>query len=105
MDCTLEDVARAAAYLLRWGGSFCIVHKPERLTDLLCTLRTAALEPKRLCFVCNRGDAAPSLVLLEARRGGKPGLTVEPPLILQTPDGTPAPEVDAIYFRQQEDTP
>ena len=105
VDCTLEDVAGAAAYLLRWGGSFCIVHKPERLTDLLCTLRDAALEPKRLRFVNKTAESAPSLVLLEARRGGKPGLTVEPPLVLQTPDGAPTAEVDAIYFRQQEDTP
>ena len=104
-DCTLEDVCRAASYLLRWGGSFCLVHKPERLTDLLCALRASGLEPKRLRFVCKTAESAPSLVLVEARRGGKPGLTIEAPLILQNSDGTPTPEVDAIYFRQQEDTP
>lgn len=104
VSCSLEDVCRAAAYLLRWGGSFCMVHKPERLTDILCTLRGAALEPKRLRFVCKTGQDAPSLLLVEARRGGKPGLTVEPPLILQHSDGTPTHEVEAIYFRQ-EDTP
>jgi len=105
VDCTLEDVCAAAAYLLRWGGSFCLVHRPERLTDLLCTLRAAAMEPKRLRFVCKTAGAAPSLLLLEARQGGKPGLTVEAPLTLQTDDGTPTAELDAIYFRQQEDTP
>ena len=104
-DCTLEDVCRAASWLLRWGGSFCLVHKPERLTDLLCALRANGLEPKRLRFVCKTAADAPSLVLAEARRGGKPGLTIEAPLILQNSDGTPTPEVDAIYFRQQEDTP
>jgi len=98
-ECTLDDVCRAASYLLRWGGSFCLVHKPERLTDLLCTLRQTAMEPKRLRFVCKTEDTVPSLLLLEGRRGGKPGLTIEPPLILQNPDGTPTPEVDAIYFR------
>ena len=104
-DCTLEDVCWAASWLLRWGGSFCLVHKPERLTDLLCALRASGLEPKRLRFVCKTAADAPSLVLAEARRGGKPGLTIEAPLILQNSDGTPTPEVDAIYFRQQEDTP
>lgn len=103
--CTLEDICRAASYLLRWGGSFCLVHKPERLTDLLCALRNAAVEPKRLRAVCPTAGAAPSLVLLEGRRGGKPGLTVEAPLILQDSGGAPTPEVDAIYFRQQEETP
>ncbi len=105
VDCTLEDVCRAASYLLRWGGSFCLVHKPERLTDLLCALRDHGLEPKRLREVCKTTGAAPSLMLLEGRRGGKPGLTIEAPLMLQKPDGAPTAEMDAIYFRQQEDTP
>ena len=103
--CTPEDICQAAAYLLRWDGSFCLVHKPERLTDLCCVMRSYTLEPKRLRFVCKTAGAAPSLLLLEGRRGGKPGLSVEPPLILQNDDGSPTAELDAIYFRKQEDTP
>jgi len=99
-SCTLEDVCRAAARLLRWGGSFCLVHKPERLADLLCTSRENGLEAKRLRPVCTRPERAPSLLLLEARRGGRPGLTVEPPLILEGPDGFPTAELDCIYFRE-----
>nr|WP_326185358.1 methyltransferase [uncultured Oscillibacter sp.] len=105
VSCTLEDVCAAASYLLRWGGSLCLVHKPERLCDLLCALRAAAMEPKRLRFVCKIAGAAPSLLLLEGRRGGKPGLTIEAPLILQNSDGALTAELDAIYFRQQEETP
>lgn len=105
VSCSLEDVCAAASYLLRWGGSFCLVHKPERLCDLLCTLRQFAMEPKRLRFVCPADGSPPSLALLEGRRGGRPGLTVEAPLILQNADGSPTAELDAIYFRQQEDTP
>lgn len=103
--CTLEEVCAAAAYLLRWSGSFCLVHKPERLTDVLCTLRSASIEPKRLRMVSCRDGQAPSLVLLEGRRGGRPGIRIEPPLILETPEGTPTREMDVIYFRKQEDTP
>ena len=102
VECTLEDICRAAAYLLRWGGSFCLVHKPERLTDLLCALRGNGLEPKRLRFVCATAAAAPSLFLLEGSRGGKSGLTVEAPLILTAGGARPTPEVDAIYFRKEE---
>lgn len=102
--CSLADVCRAAAYLLRWGGSFCLVHKPERLTDLFCALRPAGLEPKVLRLVEQQPGRAPSLVLVESRRGGHPGLTVRPPLVLQAPDGTPTREADAIYFRTTEDT-
>lgn len=97
--CTLEDVCRAAGWLLRWGGSFCLVHKPERLTDLLCALRSAGLEPKRLRTAVRRAEDAPSLVLAEARRGGRPGLTWEPPLILETAEGRPTEELDRIYFK------
>ena len=103
--CTLADVCAAAGWLLRWGGALCLVHKPERLTDLLCSLRDAALEPKRLRAVCRRTGDSPSLVLLEARRGGKPGLAWEPPLVLETAEGRPTAELDRIYFRCQEDTP
>ena len=105
VSCTLEDVCAAAAYLLRWGGRLCLVHKPERLADLLAAMRACAVEPNRLRFVQPREGQAPSLVLAEGCRGGKPGLSVEAPLLLQTPDGSPTAALDAIYFRQQEDTP
>ncbi|SFP22067.1 tRNA1Val (adenine37-N6)-methyltransferase [Oscillibacter sp. PC13] len=105
ISCTLEDLCTAAAWLLRWGGSFCLVHKPERLTDLLCAMRAHAMEPKRLRMVCKTAEAAPSLLLLEGRRGGKPGLRIDPPLILQNELGRPTAEMNAIYFRTQEDMP
>ena len=101
-EATLADICAAAAYLLRWGGKFCLVHKPERLTDVLCALREAGIEPKRLRFVHNRAEYAPSLFLLEGCRGGKPGLTIEPPLILQGRSGASSPDLNAIYFRNQE---
>ena len=99
---TLTDICGAAAYLLRWGGSLCLVHKPERLTDVICALRATAMEPKRLRFVQNRAGDAPSLFLIEGCRGGKPGLSIEPPLILKTDSDAPTAELDAIYFRTQE---
>ncbi len=101
---SLPELCRAAGYLLRWGGSFCLVHRPERLTDLLTALREAGLEPKRLRAVEPRPGAAPSLLLLEARRGGRPGLAWEAPLRLTDAHGAPTPELDAIYFRSTEDT-
>lgn len=96
-SCTLEDVCKAAAYLTRWGGSFAIVHRPERLSELCCTLTAVGLEPKRLRMVTPKPESAPSLILLEARRGGKPGLTIEPALHLFNPDGTDSAESRRIY--------
>jgi tRNA1Val (adenine37-N6)-methyltransferase len=101
--CTLQDVCAAAARLLRWGGRLCLVHRAERLTDLLCAMRSAGIEPKRLrCVLTVSTAKAPSLLLLEGRLGGGLGLRWEPPLVMQLPDGTPSPELNAIYYRTME---
>lgn len=99
-QCTLEDICDAAAFLCRTGGSFCLVHKPERLSELFCAMSRRGLEPKRLRLVCHRADSAPSLVLVEGRRGGRPGLKVLPALLLQNPDGTETEEVLRIYHKK-----
>ena len=103
LTCTLEDVCAAAAWLLRWGGNFCLVHKPERLSDVLCAMREHKIEPKQLRFVCKNAAAAPSLFLCEGRRGGNSGLAVLPPLLLDTPEGQR--ELNTIYFRKEESAP
>lgn len=54
--------------------------RPERLCELMCKMSAAGIEPKRLKTVSKRGGCAPWLVLVEGKRGGKPGMTVEPPL-------------------------
>ncbi len=87
----------AASYLLRRGGEFCLVHKPEFLTDIFAAMRLADIEPKRLRFVTHKADSAPSLALISGRRGGRPGLTALPNLILASPDGQPTDEVREIY--------
>jgi tRNA1(Val) A37 N6-methylase TrmN6 len=87
----------AASYLLQKGGEFCLVHKPEYLTDIFAAMRLADIEPKRLQLVCHKADSAPSLVLIAGRRGGRPGLTAQPCLILCNPDGTPTEDIRRIY--------
>lgn len=98
--CTLDALCRCAAWALKFGGRFCLVHKPERLTDLLVSLRQNALEPKRLRFVRHRPDAPISLVLIESRLGGKCGLQIEPDLILYQSDGTPSADYLRIYHQE-----
>lgn len=80
-SCTLEELCAAAAPRLKTGGRFALVYRSERLTDLMCTLRAHALEPKRLQLVQARPDKPPKLVLLEAMRQGRPGVRVEAPLV------------------------
>ena len=99
LTCTLADICEAASFLCRTGGSVCLVHKPERLSELFCALTAAGIEPKRLRLVCPRPAAAPSLVLVEGRRGGHPGLVIEPPLLLRDTDGAESAELRRIYRR------
>ena len=98
-DCTLDDICRAAAFLCRSGGTFAMVHKPERLSEVMCTMTKYSLEPKRLRLVCHREGAAPGLILVEARRDGKPSLKIEPHLILRDENDEETPEAKRIYHR------
>ena len=99
--CTLEDVCRAAGWLLRWGGRFCVVFPTERLAELMETLRRHRLEPKVLRFVQKNAASAPSLLLMACRKDGGTGLAVQPPLLLQNDDGTETPELRRIYFKEK----
>lgn len=95
--CTLDDLCKAACFLTRWGGSFLIVQKPERLADVFRAVCAHGFEPKRLRMVQHTRSSAPNLVLLESRRGGKPSLKIEMPLILKNDDGSDSDEARLIY--------
>ena len=95
--CTLEDVVRAAAKLVRPGGKFYMVHRPFRLAEIIRTLSEYKLEPKRMRLVYPYVDREPNMVLIEAMRGGKPRMTVEKPLIVYEKPGIYTPEITAIY--------
>lgn len=95
--CTLDALCRAAAWLLRYGGSFYLVHRPERLAELIYLLKIHGLEPKRLRFVRHHPDAPVSLVLLESRLGGKCGLQIEKDLLLFSENGEQTREYREIY--------
>ncbi len=92
----IEDFCSAANRLLRHGGDFYVVYRPERLTDLLCAMRKNTLEPKKLIFVCQDELHEPSLVLAAAKKGASPSLAVPRPLLLYH-DGRPSEDYNRIY--------
>ena len=98
--CSLAQLCDAADWLLRWGGAFVLVHRPERLADLIWELRSRRIEPKRIRFVRHRPDSLVSLVLLEARKGGKPGLRYEPDLVLFDQNGNETAEYRQMYHKE-----
>ncbi len=97
VKCTFQDVVRAAAWLLRPGGGFFLVHRPFRLAEIMVTLCKAAMEPKRLKMVHAFADREPNMVLLEARKGGRSRLTVEKPLIIYREPSVYTEEICDIY--------
>jgi tRNA1(Val) A37 N6-methylase TrmN6 len=82
LDAEFADFAGAAAYLLKAKGGFFVIHLAERLLDACEALRAAGLEPKRLLPVQGREDAPAKLLLIEARKAGRPGLRLDPALTL-----------------------
>jgi len=84
---TIDDFCRCGARMLRYGGSFFAVYRPDRLADLMAAMREARLEPKRMLFVAATPCRAPSMVLVEGKKGANCGLVIPPLFVLQNEDG------------------
>ncbi len=95
--CNIEDAVKAAVYLLKYGGRFCMCHRPERLVDTVELMRSYKLEPKRLRFVQDREGEQPFLFLIQGQKGAKPFLRVEPQLIIKKDNGRFTKEMLEIY--------
>ena len=95
--CTLEDVIRESARLLKPRGRFYMVHRPFRLSEIMCLMHQYGLEPKRMRLVHPFIDKEPNMVLIEGLRGGKPRITVEKPLIVYKEPGVYTYEIYEIY--------
>ncbi len=94
--CTLEDLFQSAAWALKFGGDFFLVHKPERLAQICATASRFQMEVKRLCLVRHRAADPVNLILVQCRKGAKPGLIWEE-LVLYELDGTPTGRCREIY--------
>ena len=94
--CNLDDLFRAAAWAIRYGGDFFLVHKPERLSELCACATAHKLEPKRLQLLRHRPDDPICLVLMQCRKGAKSGLKIEE-VCLQNADGTPSAYYRRLY--------
>lgn len=95
--CTLEDVIRSAASLVKVGGRFYMVHRPSRLPEIIIMLKKYKLEPKRIRLVHPYVNKEPNMVLIESIRHGKPLLKVEAPLVVYEEVGKYTDEIYDIY--------
>ena len=98
--CSLSQVARAAAFALRFGGRFYAVFRAARISALLSTWQHFRLEPKRILPVYPKAGKDASVVLVGAVKGARPGGRVESPMVLQGEDGRFTPSLLQAYARE-----
>ena len=101
----IGDFCLAAGRLLRHGGLFYAVWRPDRLVDLISSMRCAGLEPKRMTMVHSRVSLPPCLVLCEAKKGAAPGCHVTPPLIMYREMSVYTDTLTRIYETGEFDEP
>lgn len=94
--CTLAELLKSAAWALKYGGDLYLVHRPERLGEIIALAAPFRLEAKRLGLLRHAEGQRPSLILLQLRKGGKPGLSWEE-ITLYDKSGIPTEEYRAIY--------
>jgi tRNA1(Val) A37 N6-methylase TrmN6 len=98
VHCTLDNVVEACARLVRTGGKVSMVHRPNRLMDILESFRRWKLEPKRIRFVHPHAEAEANMLLIEAIRDGKPSVKLLPPLIVYTKERQYTEELMLLYY-------
>lgn len=94
--CSPAELFRAAGWALKFGGDLFLVHRPERLAELIARGAEAGLEAKRLCLVRHQEKHPVNLILLQFRKGAKPGLIWEE-FTLYNSDGIPTPYFQSVY--------
>lgn len=95
--CNIEDIIEVSNYLLQPLGKLYLVHRPDRLTDILSLMRKYKIEPKYIRFVQPKIEKKPNLILIEGLKGGKPDLKFYDPLIIYNEDGSYTEEIYKIY--------
>ncbi len=98
--CSLEDIIRVSSIILEPLGKLCMIHRPDRLADILCLMRKHGMEPKRLRFVHPSAGKTATMILVEGARQGKPGLFLDPPLYIYQEPGVYSEEINQIYGRE-----
>ena len=100
LNVTLEDIFHTAQYLLKYGGRLTMIHRADRLVDLITLGRRYKMEAKRIRPVYARIGASAVRVLLEFRYGGHTELILEPPLLIHNTNGSYTQEIMEIYGKK-----
>ncbi len=94
--CTLADCVQTGSQLLKQGGKFSIVHRPDRLIEMFTLMKANRLEPKRVQFIYPKQGREANMVLIEAAKDGKPGVKVLHPVVVYEENDTYTAEVSRM---------
>jgi tRNA1Val (adenine37-N6)-methyltransferase len=94
---SLKDMVKAGSILLKHHGRLCIIHLPERLTEIIDAMKENNLEPKRLRFIHSNISTEAKMVLIESVKGGNAGLKTEMPFFIYNKDSSFTDEMQEIY--------
>ena len=100
VECTLEDVIQISYKLLKSKGEFYMVHRAERIVDILYNLRKCKLEPKNIRFVHSKAEKEPNLVLIKCVKDAGNGLKIDKPLVVYNENGEYTEEILKIYNKK-----
>lgn len=95
--CTLEDIISNASKLLKQGGNLYMIHRPNRLADLIYLCKQYKLEPKEIRMIQPYAHKKPNIFLIRCAKGGRPDLKFHDPLIVRTDQGDYTKEIYEIY--------
>lgn len=95
--CSLDDVIHSCSSLVKQGGKVSLVHRPERLLDIMMLMRKYRIEPKRMQLVYPKAGKEANILLIEGIKDGKPDLKVLPPFVVYEGNGTYTNEMKAVY--------
>ncbi len=101
IECNLEDIVKISYKLLKSKGEFYMVHRAERIVDILYYLRKYKLEPKKIRFIHSKKNKEPNLVLIKAIKDAGEHLKIEKPLVVYNDDGTYTDEILDIYNKKK----
>ena len=100
VECNLEDIIKISYKLLKSKGEFYMVHRAERIVDILYNLRKYKLEPKEIRFIHSKVGKEPNLVLIKAVKDAGEHLIIDSPLVVYNNDGTYTDEILKIYNKK-----
>lgn len=98
---TLEQIFMVAKKLLKNNGDIALVHRPERLLEIITTMRNYNIEPKKIQFIYPKEEKNANILLIEGKKNGKPGLKILPPIYTHEKNGEYTSSIQKFFTKEE----